>query len=134
MEVPEIIYPNQIDVTFDKSNWSLEPKSPHFTSNSIILNAPCVVSNGKTSMGIIDHYNLAITVGEPTAGCNGNENWIQLPCGYQIMWTGMKVLKHDGCQLHLVGFEPDYQVNRTLNGVIEWEDEVLEKALEIARK
>jgi C-terminal processing protease CtpA/Prc len=84
-------------------------------------------------MGIIDHYNLATTVGEPTAGCNGNVNQINLPCGYTVRWTGMKVLKHDGSQLHLKGFEPDYPVNKTIQAIREGRDEYLEKALEIAR-
>jgi C-terminal processing protease CtpA/Prc len=131
--IPQVIYPNRREITFHKTNWSLEPKLPHFTSKSIIITAPCVVSSGETSMGIIDHYNLATTVGEPTAGCNGNANWVNLPSGYRVMWTGMKVLKHDESQHHLIGFLPDYPVERTLQGLKEGKDEALEKALEIAK-
>ena len=87
----------------------------------------------QTEMGIIDHYNLATTVGESTAGCNGNVNYINLPCGYIVMWTGMRVLKHNGSQLYLEGFPPDYPVNKTIQAIKEGRDEYLEKALEIAR-
>lgn len=131
--IPQVVYPNQNNVTYHKKNWSLQPRLPEFTSKSIIITAPCVVSSGETDMGIINHYNLATTVGEPTAGCNGNANWIDLPCGYKVMWTGMKVLKHDGSQHHLIGFQPDYPVERTIQGVKNGKDEILEKALEIAR-
>ena len=131
--IPEVIYPNRKEVAYYKTNWSLQPKLPGFTSKCIIITAPCVVSSGETGMGIIDNYNLAITVGEPTAGCNGNANWINLPCGYNIMWTGMKVLKHDGSQLHLIGFQPDYPVEKTMKGIKSGKDEVLEKAIEIAK-
>ena len=31
-----------------------------------------------------------------------------LVCGYEAWFTGMKLLKHDGSQLYLKGFEPDY--------------------------
>jgi hypothetical protein len=134
MEVPEFVYPNQKDVTFHKSRWSLQPATPRFESKNIFINNPSVVSSGETAMGIIDYYNLATMVGETTAGCNGNVNWIQLPCGYEIMWTGMRVLKHDGSQLFLVGFEPDFPVERTLKGVMDWEDEVLEKAISVAQE
>ncbi len=130
--IPQAIYPNRKEIIYDKSNWPVPPRTPRFTSRSIILNAPCVVSSGETEMGIINHYNLATTVGEPTAGCNGNVNWIHLPCGYRIMWTGMKVLKHDGSQLHLIGFRPDYPVERTMEGIKNGRDEILEKAIEIA--
>jgi hypothetical protein len=48
------------------------------------------------------------------------------------MWTGMKVLKHDGSQHHLIGFQPDYPVKRTIQGIKEGKDEALEKAFKIA--
>ncbi len=131
--VPQTVYPDRKEVEFHISNWTVQPKQPFFKSKSIIINDPSVVSAGETMMGIIDHYNLATTVGELTAGCNGNVNYINLPCGYRVMWTGMKVLKHDGNQLYLKGFEPDYPVNKTIKAIREGRDEYLEKALEVAR-
>jgi hypothetical protein len=124
--VPQIIYPNRKNIRFHKSNWSVQPKAPHFKSKIIVITAPNMISASETFMGFITHYNLATTVGGPTAGCNGNANWINLPCGYEVMWTGMKVLKNDGGQLK--GFKPDYPVERTLQGVLGWRDEVLEKS------
>jgi hypothetical protein len=53
---------------------------------------------------------LGILVGDSIAGTNGNVNYIPHIGGYSIMWTGMKVLKHDGSQHHFIGFEPDYPV------------------------
>ena len=132
--IPQTIYPDRKEVEFSNFNWSIQPQQPLFKSKSIIINDPSVVSQGETMMGIIDHYNLAITVGEPTAGCNGNINIINLPCGYSVTWTGMRVLKHDGSQLYLNGFLPDYPVNKTIQAIKEGTDEYLEKALEIARR
>lgn len=132
--VPLTVYPDRKDVDFHKSNWDIQPKKPFFKSKSILINDPSIVSFGETLTGIVDHYKLAITVGEPTAGCNGNVNYINLPCGYQVVWTGMKVMKHDGSQLYLKGFAPDYPVSKTLQAVKEGRDEYLEKALEIARQ
>jgi len=53
--------------------------------------------------------------------------------GYSIMWTGMKVLKQDGSQHHLIGYRPDYPVKRTIKAIKENRDEYLEKALEILK-
>ena len=131
--IPRTIYPDRKDVEFNNSNWDIQPRKPLFKSKSIIINVPSVLSAGETMMGIIDHYNLAITVGELTGGCNGNVNIINTPCGYNVWFTGMKVLKHDGSQLYLKGFEPDYPVNKTIQAIKEGRDEYLEKALEIAR-
>ncbi len=131
--VPQVIYPDRKDMTFNQTNWYMYPQKPLFKGKNIIINVPAVVSSGETEMGIIDNYHLAVTVGEPTAGCNGNVNTIVLPCGYSVWFTGMRVLKHDGSQLYGVGFAPDYPVSRTLQAVKEGRDEFLEKALEIAR-
>ena len=131
--IPETVYPNRKEVKFSNSNWDIQPKQPFFKSKTIIINDPSVVSAGETMMSILDHYNLATTVGETTAGCNGNVNQINLPCGYNVWWTGMKVLKHDGSQLYIEGFQPDYPVNKTIKAIKEGKDEYLEKALEIAR-
>ena len=46
----------------------------------------------------------------------------------------MKVLKHNGNQLYLKGYEPDYPVNKTIQAIKEGKDEYLEKALEAARQ
>ncbi len=132
--IPEVTGPDRKNMTFGKTNWSVKPAPPRFKSKSIVLISPFNVSNNETTLGIINAYKLATTVGSQTAGCNGNVNVIDLPCGYPVRWTGMKVLKHDGSQHHLIGFIPDYPVERTLKGLMEGRDEVLEKALEVARQ
>ena len=84
-------------------------------------------------MGYIEGYQLATIVGQPTAGTNGNVNPFSLPGRYNISWTGMKVLKHDGSQHHGIGILPDIYVEKTIQGIKDGRDEFLEKALEIAR-
>ncbi len=82
-------------------------------------------------MSFIEHYKLGEIVGQPTAGTNGNVNVINLPGNFRVTWTGMKVVKHDGSQHHLIGIQPTVPAERTIKGVIEGRDEFLEKALEI---
>jgi hypothetical protein len=43
----------------------------------------------------------------------------------------MKVLKHDGSQHHLIGTQPTVLAVKTIRGVIEGRDELLEKAVEV---
>lgn len=80
-------------------------------------------------MGIIEAYHLGTIVGEPTAGTNGNVCSIALPGGYSMMYTGMKVLKHDGSRHHGVGIHPTVPVSRTLAGLAAGRDEALERAI-----
>ncbi len=82
-------------------------------------------------MSFIEHYKLGEIVGQPTAGANGNVNPFNLPGGFRVTWTGMKVLKHDGSQHHLIGIQPTIPMERTIKGIVEGRDEFLEKALEL---
>lgn len=84
-------------------------------------------------MGIVEHYELAEIVGERSAGVNGNVSNITLPGGYSVSWTGMRVLKHDYSQHHLIGIKPTVPVERTIEGVRENRDEYLEKALKLIK-
>ncbi|MCX7553649.1 S41 family peptidase [Marinicella sp. S1101] len=128
---PVYTQPNQAAMQFKESSWNISPAEPYFTGKKVFINTPAVVSQGETFTSFIDHYELGELVGENTAGCNGNANFINLFGGYRAMFTGMKVIKHDQSQLHLIGFEPDHPVKRTLSGIINKEDELLNKALAV---
>ena len=132
--VPVFTSPDRENVTFDTSKWEIHPQPPFFKAKIAFIEEPCVVSSGETALGIIDHYQLGKLVGDTTAGTNGNVNFIPLIGGYSIMWTGMKVLKHDDSQLHLIGFRPDYPVKRTIKAIREGRDEYIEKAVEVLKR
>lgn len=130
--IPINLFPDRLSTFYDTSGrWNIEPKQPYIKAKLIFLTHPDIVSSGETFLGIIDNYKLGRFVGDTTAGTNGNANFINLMGGYNIMWTGMKVLKHDGSQHHLLGFRPDYLVNRTIKAIEDGRDEYLEKAKEI---
>lgn len=132
--VPIVTYPDRQNVTFDFRNWEVEPRAPHLKAKIVFLTDGQAISYAETYMGIIEHYQLAEIVGEPTAGTNGNINQFAIPGGYWFSWTGMKVLKHDGSQHHGVGIQPTVFVSRTIQGVAEGRDEQLERAIEIVRQ
>ena len=135
MRIPKIIYPDREKLAgYDCSGWSLEPKEPRIRGKVVFLTDARAISYAESVMGFIEHYKLAEIVGQPTAGTNGNINKFTLPGGYRCVWTGMKVVKHDGSQHHLIGIKPTVPVQRTIQGVIEGRDEFLEKALEIISK
>ncbi|HAA22987.1 MAG TPA: peptidase S41 [Cytophagales bacterium] len=134
MFVPHILYPDYENlVRFEELGWSLKPKSPHLDCPLVFLTNSVAISYAESYMGFIEGYDLATIVGQPTAGTNGNINPFRVPGGFSVFWTGMKVLKHDGSQLHGVGITPDVYVEPTMEGVLAGKDEYLEKALEILR-
>ena len=61
-------------------------------------------------------------------------NTFDLPGGYTVYYTGMKVLKQDGARHHGIGIVPTVKVTRTRAGIAAGRDEFLEKALEVVKK
>lgn len=89
------------------------------------------ISYAETCLQMIAYHALGPIVGETTAGTNGNVNSIDFPGGYTIEWTGMRTLMQDGSTFHGVGVRPTHPVLRTVAGVREGRDELLEAALEL---
>jgi C-terminal processing protease CtpA/Prc len=119
-------------VEFDTGGrWTLEPQSPRLKAKIAFVIDGRAISYAESYMGIIEAYRLAEIVGEPTAGTNGNINPLKLPGNYNMIWTGMKVLKHDGSQHHGIGIHPTVPASRTIKGVAEGRDELLERALRL---
>jgi C-terminal processing protease CtpA/Prc len=133
--VPILRRPGMKDVEWGtEGRWSLEPLQPRLPKNAAFLIDGHAISYAESWMGIVEAYKLGDIVGETTAGTNGNINQVRLPGGYGFVFTGMKVLKHDGSRHHGVGIAPTVPVMPTLAGIRAGRDEQLEKALEILAK
>ena len=131
--VPLVSLPDRIDFAFTESGWDLQPAKPYFAAPKVFLTDGRAISYAETVMGIVENYKLGAIVGGPTAGTNGNVNPFQLPGGFILTWTGMKVLKHDGSQHHGIGIRPTVPVSRTRKGVAEGKDEILLRGLEVVK-
>jgi hypothetical protein len=60
-------------------------------------------------------------------------NELLLPGGYHISFSGHIVNQLDGSPHQGVGTKPDIYVAKTIKGVLEGKDEILDKAIEIAK-
>lgn len=133
--IPLIIYPDQENlVGYKKQGAGLEPWEPHIKGKVVFLTDCRALSQAETFMSFVEYYKLGEIVGQPTGGTNGNINPFELPGGYYFWWTGMKVLKQDGRQLHLIGVLPTVPLEPTIKDVAAGRDTLLEKALEIIRQ
>ena len=74
-----------------------------------------------------------LTIGSPTSGANGSIVWIPLP-GQLTSFSGVGTLYPDGTQTQTVGVRLDIEVLPTAEGLQAGRDEVLERALELARQ
>ncbi len=131
---PVFTYPDQTDLTFRRQGeWQISPRGPYFKAKRAFITDGRAISYAESCMGIIEHEKLGAIVGGPTAGTNGNINPVALPGGYRLIWTGMKVLKHDGSRHHGIGIQPTVPVSRTVEGVARGRDELLERAVEVVK-
>ena len=76
----------------------------------------------------------ATLVGSTSGGTNGDVTALTLPGGIVLRFTGHDVRRPDGRQLQRVGLKPDVSVSPTIKGVRAGRDEVLDKALDLARR
>jgi len=131
--VPVILEPDRQGWTWDsRGRWNLRPRKPRIRGRVVFLVGGGAISYAESCLGIVEAYRLADLVGEPTAGTNGNVNPFRLPGGYQVSWTGMQVLKHDGTPHHGVGIHPTVPISPTPRGLAAGRDEVLAKGLDVA--
>jgi C-terminal processing protease CtpA/Prc len=112
----------------------LKPIAPKLNAKIAFLTDGRAISYAESYMGIVQAYKLGEIAGDPTAGTNGNVNQFTLPGGYTVVWTGMKVHKHDGSQHHGIGIQPTIPVSRTIQGIREKRDEQLDRAIAIISK
>ena len=132
--VPIVRHPDHTDTTYVVSRSMVTPATPRIRARAAFLIDGRAISYAETLLGIVEYYRLAELVGEPTAGTNGNVASERLPGGYDVTFTGMRVLKHDGSRHHGVGILPTVPVSPTLAGIAAGRDEQLEKAIEVVTR
>lgn len=128
--IPLITEPNHQNMKFESGRgWEINPSAPFLKAKKVFITDGRAISYTESILGIVENYKLGEIVGGATAGTNGNINSFQLPGGYRLIFTGMKVQKHDGSQHHGVGIIPTVKVTRTRAGVATGRDMQLETAI-----
>ena len=101
-------------------------------ARKILLTDGRAISYAESLTGVFVGTGAGRTVGEPTAGANGDISRHALPGGYGFRFTGLVVHDFEGKPIHARGFQPDVPVKPTVEGIRAGRDEVLEKAIQIA--
>ena len=134
MHVAKIVGPFGQYAGWQSVGWNLTPTAPKFSGKIIFMTDARAISYAESVMGYVAAWKLGTIVGEPTAGTNGNIATFDVPGGFRLVFTGMRVTGHDGrTQHHLVGVRPDVAVAPTVVGLRSGHDEVLERALSLVR-
>lgn len=108
--------------------------TPSFRGKTIVLIDERAQSQAEHTGLVLEAVANATFVGSSTSGSNGNVTQLVAPGGNFMMFTGMDVRHADGRQLQRIGLIPHVPVPRTIAGVAAGRDEVLEAAIEVARR
>jgi C-terminal processing protease CtpA/Prc len=138
MFVPRLIYPRDDPdpshrLPWYEIGWDLAPQTPQLSGRIAFITGPGAISYAESVLGYVQGYRLGAIVGATTAGANGNVNPIQLPGGFAITWTGMKVTRFDGTPHHGVGIAPTIAASPSRAGLAAGRDEVRDVALAYVR-
>lgn len=104
-----------------------------FKGELIILIDEYVQSASETALSFIKTFPNVTLIGQPTAGSNGNAALINLPGNYSVLFTAADMNYPDGTSAVGDGIQPDIYVKKTIEGVKNNKDDVLEKAIEYAK-
>ena len=128
-QVPVVMRPDHRGVLWLTTFLNVQPAEPRLSRVAFVIDGR-TLGGSEYLLGPVERYRWAEIVGEPSAGSSGTVNWTTLPGGYVVAWTGRRVLKHDGSPWHGVGVKPTVPVSRTLKGIAEGRDEMVERAVE----
>jgi C-terminal processing protease CtpA/Prc len=134
MHVPRIIEPGGEPVAWRHIGWHRRPREPAITGRVAFLISAEAISYAESILKYVEAHGLGRLVGERTAGTNGDIVRIDTLAGFYVVFTGMRVTRHDGTPFHLEGVAPDIPVQPTIAGIRAGRDEVLEAGLAVVRE
>lgn len=133
-QVPVVMAPDHRDVEWMTTFWTIEPKAPRFRGRVAFLADGRCDGYAETLLAMIEAYRMGDIVGARSGGSNGSLNQARLPGGWRVTWSGQRVLKHDDSPLQGVGVAPTFPAARTLRGITDGRDEVVERALAVVSR
>jgi hypothetical protein len=108
--------------------------NPDYYKGKIILliNSETMSRAEFTAMAIMQAENVTI-IGTQTAGADGDVSTIPFPGGIYCYYSGIGVFHPDGKDTQRIGLQPDIEVKPTLQGLMNGEDEYINRAMEFIR-
>lgn len=134
MHVPRIVSPGGQPVGWLDLGWHRRPAAPHIEGRVVFLISAGAISYAESILSYVDAYDLGTLVGTPSAGTNGDIVRLNTLAGFYVVFTGMRVTRHDGGEFHLRGVQPEVPVARTLAGLRAGRDEVLDAGSSVVRR
>ncbi len=133
MHVPRFVEPDGEVIGWHDLGWHRRPAAPHIGAPVTFLISAEAISYAESMLSYVEAHELGTLVGTPTAGANGDIVRFDTLGGFFVVWTGMRVTRHDGSPFHRGGVRPDIEIHRTIAGLRAGRDEVLQAGLDVVR-
>jgi len=106
----------------------------YHSQHVVILMNEHTQSHGEFTVMTLNTGDNITVMGTNTIGANGNVVLLPLPGGIVMTFTGLGVYTPDGGQTQRIGLSPDIYVPRTIVGISEGRDELMEAAIQFLRE
>ena len=123
----------------DSANYSFSQRIPErqgdvYRGKVVVLINEDAISQSEHTCLFLESVTDATFIGTPTAGANGDVTNMVLPGNLIVSFSGHDVRHADGRQLQRVGIQPTIRVERTIRGMIDGRDEVLDAAVKFLQR
>jgi hypothetical protein len=115
------------------SEGSIEPNPIHYNGPLYLLVNSGTASAAEDIVVILQGCGRATIIGTPTLGSTGNSIRFSLPGGGSVRICVAKVKFANGEDFIPMGIQPDILLHRTIKGIIDNRDEILESALNFVK-
>jgi Peptidase family S41 len=133
MHVPRFVEPDGRVAGWHDIGWHRRPAEPHIAAPVVFLISAEAISYAESMLSYVEAHELGTLVGTTTAGANGDVVRFDTLAGFFVIYSGMRVTRHDGSPFHQGGVRPQVEVHRTIAGLRAGRDEVLEAGLRVLR-
>jgi carboxyl-terminal processing protease len=138
MTQPDYSYPGKVKEVVSKyasfKNTGKDNNPDYYAGKVIVLINERTQSQAEFAVMALQAAPNTITIGTKTAGADGDISKIPFVGGLSANMSGVAVYYPDGRETQRVGIKPDIEVRRTVKGIKEGKDEILEAALKYLQK
>lgn len=118
----------------DSANYSFAQRIPEregdvYKGKVVVLINEDAISQAEHTCLFFEAATDVTFIGTPTAGANGDVTSMVLPGNLSVSFSGHDVRHADGRQLQRLGIQPTIRVERTIRGLVEGRDELLDAAV-----
>ena len=128
--IPGVFYENVLHSGGGRTMWNRHTDAFFYENNVVILMNERSFSRPEFAILSLRNGANVTVMGTNSMGSNGDVRNLPLPGGNSMSFSSLGIFAADGGQTQRIGIEPDIRVERTIAGIRNGKDELMEAAIE----